>query len=50
MQTTAMEAKKLLADKKKNKKNSVSNKTNMSPGCCVKFRIEKHCLVKYFAF
>ena len=48
MQTTAMEAKKLLADEKK--KTSLSNKTNMSPGCCVKFRIEKHCLVKYFAF
>ena len=47
MQTTAMDAKKLLADEKKN---SVSNKTNMSPGCCAKFRIEKHCLVKYFAF
>ena len=22
----------------------------MSPGCYVKFRIEKHCLVKYFGF
>ena len=36
-----MEAKKLLADE--NKKQRVS-------GCYVKFRIEKHCLVKYFAF
>ena len=42
-----MEAKKLLADE--NKKQRVKQ-TNMSPGCYVKFRIEKYCLVKYFAF
>ena len=46
MQTTAMDAKKLLADEKQR----VKQNKYVSWVLCVNFRIEKHCLVKYFAF
>ena len=48
MQSTAMEAKKLLADE--NKKKRVKQNKYVSWVLYVKFRIEKHRLLKYFAF
>ena len=48
MQTTAMEAKKLLADE--NKTQRVKQNKYVSCVLCKVSNREKHCLVKYFAF
>ena len=46
LESGAIVAKKLLV----NDKNNGLCQRNMSPDCCSQCRIEKHCLVKHFAF
>ena len=50
MQTTAMEAKKLLADEKKKKKNQRVKRNKYVSWVLCKVSNRKTCLVKYFAF